>query len=432
MEKQKIGLALSGGGYRAAAFHLGVLKKLNELNILNKIDIISTVSGGSIIGAYYLLNKDNFITFESNFKNLLRYNIQYRLCGTLIFIGLVIFSVVSYLTYILLYSNCNFWFYLSYILLLTLITCFLIFFKIIPSNKILNYIYNKKFFCNRKLIDFPSEPQIIVNSSNIETGTILSFSRNMVKDSSYKYKTGIKRDININTSNVNVSFAVTASSAFSPLFQPLKFKQLYFIDTKDYNIYKPLLIDGGVYDNQGIHNIANSDDPYLICDTIICSDCSQPYKLKYKYLNPYSLLKKTIDFLMRRIRNFQFQHFIYRSCSRVNNIAYFSIGWSFDNCIVGFVNAITKDSAKKQILIKLHSIPNEIINSKEELEKYIKNKIKYKDIIPDNFKNNYDFSKFESIKTNLKPINPEIESELIQYASILTELQIKLYCPFLI
>ena len=58
MKTQKIGLALSGGGYRAAAFHLGVLKKLKELNILDKIDIISTVSGGSIIGAYYLLNKD--------------------------------------------------------------------------------------------------------------------------------------------------------------------------------------------------------------------------------------------------------------------------------------------------------------------------------------------------------------------------------------
>ncbi len=32
---KKIGLALSGGGYRAAAFHLGVFRKLNTLKILH-------------------------------------------------------------------------------------------------------------------------------------------------------------------------------------------------------------------------------------------------------------------------------------------------------------------------------------------------------------------------------------------------------------
>ncbi len=43
-----IGLALSGGGYRAMVFHVGALIRLNELALLRKIKRISSVSGGSI------------------------------------------------------------------------------------------------------------------------------------------------------------------------------------------------------------------------------------------------------------------------------------------------------------------------------------------------------------------------------------------------
>ena len=48
-----IGLALSGGGSRAIAFHLGSLRALNDIGLLEKINVISTISGGSVIGAYY-------------------------------------------------------------------------------------------------------------------------------------------------------------------------------------------------------------------------------------------------------------------------------------------------------------------------------------------------------------------------------------------
>ena len=55
---KKIGLALSGGGVRATAFHMGVLRGLHRLGILQEVDEISTVSGGSIAGVYYLLNRE--------------------------------------------------------------------------------------------------------------------------------------------------------------------------------------------------------------------------------------------------------------------------------------------------------------------------------------------------------------------------------------
>jgi predicted acylesterase/phospholipase RssA len=49
-----IALSFSGGGYRAAAFHLGVLDFLNQIGLLDQVTMLSTVSGGSITGAKYV------------------------------------------------------------------------------------------------------------------------------------------------------------------------------------------------------------------------------------------------------------------------------------------------------------------------------------------------------------------------------------------
>ena len=49
MPQNGVGLALSGGGFRATLFHLGALWRLNEMGLLPTIDQISSVSGGSIL-----------------------------------------------------------------------------------------------------------------------------------------------------------------------------------------------------------------------------------------------------------------------------------------------------------------------------------------------------------------------------------------------
>ncbi len=49
----KLGLALSGGGTRAASYSIGVLKALNETGVLDKVDIISSVSGGSYASYWF-------------------------------------------------------------------------------------------------------------------------------------------------------------------------------------------------------------------------------------------------------------------------------------------------------------------------------------------------------------------------------------------
>jgi NTE family protein len=50
--RKGVGLCLSGGGFRAALFHLGVLRRLNELGVLSKVTHISSVSGGSITAGH--------------------------------------------------------------------------------------------------------------------------------------------------------------------------------------------------------------------------------------------------------------------------------------------------------------------------------------------------------------------------------------------
>jgi NTE family protein len=44
-----IALCLSGGGFRATLFHLGTLRRLNEFGMLARLDVITSVSGGSIL-----------------------------------------------------------------------------------------------------------------------------------------------------------------------------------------------------------------------------------------------------------------------------------------------------------------------------------------------------------------------------------------------
>ena len=69
---QNVGLALSGGGSRAIAFHLGCLRALHDLDLLNRIQVISSVSGGSVISAMYAYSSDSFREFDERVVELLR------------------------------------------------------------------------------------------------------------------------------------------------------------------------------------------------------------------------------------------------------------------------------------------------------------------------------------------------------------------------
>lgn len=74
--KPLIGLALSGGGARAMAFHLGCLRALHDRRILEKVQVLSTVSGGSVIGACWAYRGESFEEFDRQVVSLLRRGLQ--------------------------------------------------------------------------------------------------------------------------------------------------------------------------------------------------------------------------------------------------------------------------------------------------------------------------------------------------------------------
>lgn len=72
----RIGLALSGGGSRAIAFHLGVMRSLHDHDLLDHLDVISAVSGGSVIAAMWSWTDEPFTEFDARVTNLLRHGLM--------------------------------------------------------------------------------------------------------------------------------------------------------------------------------------------------------------------------------------------------------------------------------------------------------------------------------------------------------------------
>ena len=62
-----IGLALSGGGFRATLYHLGVIRYLRDSGSLPLVADITAVSGGSIVAAHLVLNWNRYNGSDSEF-----------------------------------------------------------------------------------------------------------------------------------------------------------------------------------------------------------------------------------------------------------------------------------------------------------------------------------------------------------------------------
>src|SRR5215207_1850551 len=68
----ELALSFSGGGYRAAAFHLGALRTFHRMGLLRDVVALSTVSGGSILGAAWVLSVmrgERFDAFDRRFAD---------------------------------------------------------------------------------------------------------------------------------------------------------------------------------------------------------------------------------------------------------------------------------------------------------------------------------------------------------------------------
>ena len=229
-----LALCLSGGGYRAMVFHVGVLWRLNEVGLLGKLDRISTVSGGSIT-AGVLGTRWSELDFVDgvarNFADVFVDPVR-RMAGIGIDIKAVVVGAVLPLTSI---------------------------------SELLAKTYRKHLFGDATLQDLPDSPRFVFNATNLESGVLMRFSKPYLAD----YRVG-----RILKPEIDIAVAVAASSAFPPILSPciIDLKDQTWVTDEENDLTAPgyrdkiKLSDGGVYDNLGIETAWKRYKTILVSD----------------------------------------------------------------------------------------------------------------------------------------------------------------------
>jgi len=236
-----IALALSGGGSRAIAFHLGCMRALHDKGILNNVSVISSVSGGSVIAAMYAYSDNDYDEFDKQVVNLLEVGLQKSAFCHLINPRLLI-KVIA--TNIIARPS-------SFVARR---------FKFKPPFRrwasrtdaleaALTDIFGHQKICDgtRNNLD------IVFNATELRTGTAFRFGNR--KSGSWRYG-------QIQENNISVAHAVTCSAAY-PMFLPALDREYIFEKNSVTGRQRVAITDGGVYDNLGISCIEPGRDNYL-------------------------------------------------------------------------------------------------------------------------------------------------------------------------
>lgn len=428
--EKKLGLSLSGGGYRAAAFHLGTLRKLHEMGVLENVDVLSTISGGSITGAYYCLNNKDFAAFDQYMTEALgsksvikQVFLSFSFIRTVLFLLLFLVPAV----YVLFTSYA----WLSLLLIALMIFLFVRFqFSIFPVSKEIERAYNRFFFRQATLSQLCNRPLLAIGSTNLQSGRPFTFSRLKMEDSTYSF---LSPPVRFKQDDFPVARAVMASSCVPFAFTPVHIDKIFYADAADAFRVQPQLVDGGVYDNQGIHKITQAGSMYH-CDIVITSDAGNKLPFQGSYNNLFILLIRTMDVFMARIKNFQMTQDLYDNAGHANRqIAYLSLGWNMEQCIPGFIDNLVKGHVTDEV-IEAHQLKPEWVADpvryRTELTTYLENEVNYREIFQRNLKPPQ-LTIARNVGTNLTPLSKEELTYLAIQAANLTELQVRLYCPTL-
>ena len=420
-EGKKIGLALSGGGYRAAAYHIGTLRALHKLNVLNKVDVISSVSGGSITAAYYVLNKDKgFDTFEKSFKEKLKHNVLWiAIIELLLVIGAII-AIVKFSP-----DDYGIWAFVGCIVLLLLV-----WYYVLPVSKFIEWAYSLLFFKGAKLDSLPDSPVLAINSTDLSTGNQFTFSQDRM--TCYPYR----KNLQFKTLGFPLARAVMASSCVPQFFSPIKIGKKYRTGK---SLKKPLLVDGGLYDNQGAHKFESSDSHYAV-DYAIVSDAGNSGISSKWCVNPIGTLVMTSEILMKRIKNFQRQHNSYIPDYKKKVLyAYNDLMWDeYETFPRRFVENIKAGYITKQVLVA-HGITNEMLSQLSDVQtsedafkeilSLVEKNIGWQELLQRVPKNHTVAVK---VCTNLVGLTDEKINALIEHSEWMTEVQVRMHLPFLL
>lgn len=259
MESLKnIALALSGGGYRAATYHFGVLSCLHKAGLLSKVTMISSVSGGSITAIKYaasLVEKKSFSDFEIELEDFLKHT-------NLIDRALKLVSTKT--TNRRLPSH-------------TLITAFAELYHqhlLSKKTKYFGSLWSKAF--NKSHLK-----ELSINSTEFHSGNSFRFTRSQNGRTVIGNKN--LRLVQEDVRKMRLGDILAASSCFPGGFEPIDVLQDFAFDKSfDHQSYEKKwrtreapLMDGGIYDNQGMEGIKLAVDRNNGFDTVIISDTDQ-------------------------------------------------------------------------------------------------------------------------------------------------------------
>jgi len=312
----KFGLALSGGGFRASLFQIGMLAALAERDLLRHVEVLSCVSGGSILGAHYYLElrhllqqkddasitRDDYIQLvervATDFLAGVQKNIRTRI-GTdwlanlrmMFQPGYTMTKRLSELYQLHLYGRIK-----------------------DDGQRVLRKLqvrpkgdeYCKPKYDNWKRAN--KVPVLILNATSLNTGHNWQFTTSWMGeppafidseiDGNYRLRRMyLETEAPVAHRDICIGDAVAASSCVPGLFMPLELRDLY----EDGLTVR--LVDGGVHDNQGVFGLLDQN-----CTVMIVSDASgQMTTVDDPPDEPIGVLLRTISMLQARVRTAEYR-----------------------------------------------------------------------------------------------------------------------------
>src|SRR3954470_7884092 len=225
----RIGLALSGGGFRATLFHLGLVRFLRDAGLLSQVTHITSVSGGSVFAAHLVLNWDlyngspnDFDAAASKLLSIVRMDVRNRIVRRALLNG-----PSRWPRRLLGLSN-----------------------RKLTRTGLLEHHYEKHLYGDTGLFELPESPQLHILATNLTEGCLCSFTRDgllmMRRQPGHRFRVD-----RIPIGLATVPMAVAASSAFPGFFPPLDLTGAD-VGASVGEFGRQAYTDGGVFDNLGV------------------------------------------------------------------------------------------------------------------------------------------------------------------------------------
>ena len=257
----KIGLSLSGGGMRAAVFHLGVLRRLAVEHLLENVSHVSTVSGGSLATAAIMTKAGHRWPTSDEYSSVV-YPALKRLftSADLFSLGAVGWSG---------FARFN----------VQVLTC---------RANILATLLQERWGITGALRELPEKPTWWINTTCIETGKNWRFSKREMGDWQFgRHYAPPFRIAEAAAASAAIPYGMGALSLRLPA------EGWYETDPatreprkkKEPPSTRVHLWDGGVYENLGLEALFKPGEPLRGCDFLICSDASGPLEHFHRWRN---------------------------------------------------------------------------------------------------------------------------------------------------